>query len=252
MDALEQLIEYRDVDPVDDRLVAQVVDTITRAARDDQRHPRHHRSTPRRHRNGRRLAVVSGAVIAALAAGGGLAAATGLFGPPHPLPAALWFMSSPDPSKVPGAVVQLNVPGPEGTTFRVVTDTVTANNQIQSCVALAIEGPSGKPLPVNGDGVCAGLAAPPGSTVPQLLQETPSGGLTIWRAPSGANFLRHIRTMASPGSPRLRSPTIEESPRPPNLPTPADTPSTSRRPASSATAISSSPTSPGRSFTPKT
>lgn len=189
MDALEQLIQYRDVDPVDDRLVAQVVDTITRAAHDGQRHHRHHPSAPRRHRNGRRLAVVSGAVIAAMAAGGGLAAAAGLFqSHPTPLPASLSFLSGSDPSKAPGATVQTSIAGPGGTIFRVVTDTLTTNNQADTCVALAIESPSGQPIPHRPPGMCELNQSPPGQPVPTLRLVTPGVGMSQWRSPSGATF----------------------------------------------------------------
>lgn len=192
MDVLEQLSEYRHVEPVDDHVVAAVVEMIASAL--SGRHPlglggRRSRRGSRRLRPGRRLAAATGAAVVVLAAGGGLAAATGLFqSSPTPLPSALSFLSAPDPAKTPGVTVQSSLAGPEGTTFRVVTDILTVDNRTDTCIALAIEGRDGQAIPHSPPGMCELLQALPGQAMPQIRQVTPGIGLSQWRAPSGATY----------------------------------------------------------------
>lgn len=190
MDALEQLSQYRHVEPVDDGVVAAAVETISAALAAD-----HRRATARtwlasrRRRHGRRTAIACGGALVALAGGGGIAAAAGLFDSATPLPQAQLFQSSTDPAKVPGATLRLSVPGPEGFTLQVVTDHATAVDQSDTCVALGIIGPDGRPAATHGYATCSGLVAPPGSTVPpQQPATTPSGGVETWKAPSGVNY----------------------------------------------------------------
>ena len=90
-----------------------------------RRHPRRHRL-----RRVRPVPAVAVAVIALAGVGAGVAAATGVL-PWWPAEqAAMSAMSSPfatsaDPAAVPGSTVRLSLPGPESTTFEIVTDTVT-------------------------------------------------------------------------------------------------------------------------------
>jgi hypothetical protein len=191
MDALEQLSQYRDVEPASDSVVAAALDTITAAFPSNAARTRRKMSPSirRRPRLGRRSAIAAAGALAVIAAGCGIAAAAGPFDPPQPSPAATSFMSSPDPAKVPGAKVQLSVPGPEGTTFQVVSDTVTTPNQTAACVALGIIGSHGEPLADHPGGGCADVIAAPGGTVPpRLAQLTPSIQLQVWHSPSGASY----------------------------------------------------------------
>lgn len=197
MDALEQLSQYRHVDPVDDRIVAAAVDTITAALAGGPKP----RTASRPLRRRRRTAIATGGVLAAVAAGCGIAAAAGVFYPPKPPSGALVFSSSTDPAKVPGATLQLSISGPEGITFQVVTYSVTTESQSASCVALGIIEPDGQPDTTHGNAGCSGMSAPTGETIPAppaLQQVTPSSDLEIWSAPSGASYYL-IYGRGSPG-----------------------------------------------------
>lgn len=191
MDALEHLSQYRHVDPVDDSVVDAALDTIAAAiAAEQPEASRSRRSSARRGRRGRRVAI-GASVLAVMAAGSGIAAAAGVFNPLTPTPRVLDFMSSTDPVRVPGAILQLSLPGPEGTTLQVVTDNVTTAKEFDTCLALGIIGRSGQPA-ANlrlGHASCGDLFAPPGNTVPpQPQQITPSITLERWRSPSGETY----------------------------------------------------------------
>jgi hypothetical protein len=188
MNALEELSRCRDVEPPDDQVVATAVATIVDAARRDRRGGGQPGQRLRRRVSGApRLVAVVGGFAAATVIGGGIAAATGLFdGPPQPLRTALAFMSSPDPSAVPGATVRISVAGPEGTTFRLVTGNFASGGRVDECVALGIETADGHHE--AGHGGCSLLSVSPGTPAPVIRQLTPSIQLEIWRAPSGASY----------------------------------------------------------------
>lgn len=190
MDALEQLSHYRHVDPVDDGIVAATVDTIAAAVAVGHRDTavRRRPAPSWRRTRGRRIAIAAGAVLTAMGAGSGIAAATGLFSPTQQPPRVQSFMGSLNPAKVPGATLQLSIPGPEGTTLQVVTDDVTTSDQVADCVALGIIGPDGQPESTGGRAGCSTGNFEPGGTAPTLRQMTPSINLQIWKAPSGANY----------------------------------------------------------------
>lgn len=191
MDALEQLSQYRHVDLVDDRVVDAAIETITAAQAADHKRSLSPRrlTSQRRSRRRHRTPIVAASALAVMAGGCGIAAAAGLFDPPTPLPRAQTFMSSTNPAKVPGARLQLSLPGPEGVTLEVVTDRVSTNNQWDECVALGIIGPDGQAASSHGNAECSGLVAPVGGTVPSPSKPvSPSEALEIWRAPSGTTY----------------------------------------------------------------
>jgi hypothetical protein len=141
----------------------------------------------------RRLGVVVGASIGIIAAGGGIAAATGVL----PLPwadqkAGVSFINSSDPASVPGSKVQATLLGPESTVWTVVTDVVdNGPTNFETCSAMSIRGPQGKAvLGDAGFGGCSFGSAVPGGTVSasQEHQISPSISITSWKAPSGATF----------------------------------------------------------------
>lgn len=143
-------------------------------------------------------AVISGAVII----GTGVAAATGMLSPSavqqnvqHTLTPAMSMLGSPDPAAVPGAVVRLTTPGPEGTVLQVVSDDGNNNDLVAgSCVAVTVMMPSGAPAPGAADadrGGCEGVVAESlGGTLP-AADRTSQGALVTtswWVAPSGQGY----------------------------------------------------------------
>lgn len=190
MDAFDQLSQYRDVPPVDNRVVSAALDVLSAAisANSGSEASRRGSASWRRLRRSHRIAVAVAGALALVGAGCSIAAAAGLFDPPTPLPSAQIFMTSTNPAKIPGAAVQLNIKGPDGVTFEVVTDTVSSDNQSDDCVALGIIGADGQPAASHGNAECAGLVAPVGSSVPPLKPVSPSEALEIWSAPSGITY----------------------------------------------------------------
>lgn len=205
MDALEYLSHYRDVDPVDDDVVTAAVDAITSAVTADHRDQLAptRKVWSRRLSRGHRIAIAAGTVLTVAGAGSGIAAATGLFNPSQPPQRARAFMSSPDPAKMPGATLQLSIPGPDGTTLQVVTYNVRTSDQIADCVALGIIGPDGRPELPTGYALCSGGGFEPGGAVPTLRQASPSLSLQIWKAPSGADYYLIFGQAAIPGVVRV-------------------------------------------------
>jgi hypothetical protein len=186
MDALEHLSQYRHVDRVDDSVVDAALETLAAAVAAD-RPPGASRSSPgsaRRLRRGRRI-VIGASVLAVMAAGSGIAAAAGVFNPLTPTPRA--------PVIPPVYILELSLPGPEGTTFQVLSLNVTTAQASDACLdpVLTIGGPGGQPAATfsRGHASCGHLVAPAGSTVPpQPQQITPSVALEKWRAPSGEAY----------------------------------------------------------------
>lgn len=187
MDALEQLSHYRHVEPVDDSVVDAAVEAVTVAACGD---PVSTGGPTRRAGRRRRLTLAVGAALAAMAAGGGIAAAAGVFqGPPPLLPSVQALLSSPNPAEVPGATVQQSIAGPDGTTLQVVTDTAIADNQVDSCAILTINGPNGQPEYIDGRFECSGLVTPAAGTVDMSQPATtPTISRTVWQAPTGSSY----------------------------------------------------------------
>ncbi len=135
------------------------------------------RAAGRRRRRHQRLALSAGSGAALAVAGTGIAAATG---------ALPWwtsdteFVSSPfataqDPAAIAGSQVRLAVPGPESTTFEIVTNTVTIAGRQETCTAVAVTDAQGGSQHLTTSCGRAGAAV------------AYAGGLD-WQAPSGATY----------------------------------------------------------------
>jgi hypothetical protein len=138
------------------------------------------RLTGHRLRRFRPLPAVAVAVIALAGVGAGVAAATGVLPWWHAEQAAMSAMSSPfatsaDPAAVPGSTVRLSVPGPESTTFEVVTDTVTVGTDQEHCTAIAVTDARGRSQHLMTSCGAAGAAVA-------------EAGRVDWQAPSGAAY----------------------------------------------------------------
>jgi hypothetical protein len=123
------------------------------------------RLRPRRFRP---VLAVAVAVIALAGVGAGAAAATGV------LP---WWNSERAISSftVAGSTVRLSVPGPESTTFEVVTNTTTVGGERENCTAIAVKYAQGRSQQgLTGCGAPGAIAAKAGSF--------------DWQAPSGVTY----------------------------------------------------------------
>ena len=147
-------------------------------------------------------AVISGAVII----GTGVAAATGCSrrrqsqqNVQHALTPAMSMLGSPDPAAVPGAVVRLTTPGPEGTVLQVRSDLDGNNNDLVagSCVAVTVMMPSGAPAPGAADadrGGCEGVVA---ESLGRRSQPQTEHRRARWSRPPGGS---HPPARATPSS----------------------------------------------------
>ncbi|MES1246586.1 MAG: hypothetical protein ABUS54_02805 [Actinomycetota bacterium] len=103
-----------------------------------------------RHRSRRRRGLLVAALVAACTvAGAGVAAATGVLPWWNRVQSMRTAMSSPfataaDPAAVPGSAVRLSAPGPESTTFEIVTGTVNVATGQASCTAIAVRDAQGR------------------------------------------------------------------------------------------------------------
>jgi hypothetical protein len=87
------------------------------------------------------------------------------------------FVTRPNPAALPGSNVVLTVPGPESTTFEVITNnTVTIGGKVNSCVAVINNDSHGQRQGAGLTGCGATGAAPLGA------------GSFDWQAPSGTKY----------------------------------------------------------------
>ena len=132
-----------------------------------------------RPRRGRSRTAAIGVAVA-IAGTGGLAAAAAAGDLPNPWAGhavdSLPFLTSPDPAAQPGATVKLAVPGPESTVFQIINAPVTLpSGTTGECSDFVVKDRQGRSkTSVSG---CGGPSA-----------ARPENGLTVWQAPSGANF----------------------------------------------------------------
>jgi hypothetical protein len=134
----------------------------------------------RRRRKRERLVLfaVSSAVVALAAAS--IATATGVMpwirGEQQFLSTP--FVTTPNPATVPGSKVVLTVPGPESTTFEVITNnTVTIGGELNSCTAVINKDAQGRFQPIG-----TGCAGPNAVTAKDVSESSD------WPAPSGAKY----------------------------------------------------------------
>lgn len=135
---------------------------------------------PARRRRGRRRLVVAavGGVLVLLAAAG-VATGTGVL--PWITRAQEFdstpFVTTSTPETLPGSNVVLSVPGPEATTFEIITnDTVTIGGKVNSCVAVINTDAQGQRQGAGLTGCGPARAA------------SPAAGEFDWQAPSGATY----------------------------------------------------------------
>jgi hypothetical protein len=135
------------------------------------------RAAARRRRGHKRLALIAGAGAAFVVAGTGIAAATGVI-PWWASKAAVDsspFATAPEPAAVAGSTVRLTVPGPESTTFELVTNTVTMGATQVNCTAVAVKDARGRSQHLTNGCGTPGMA-------------TPRAASFDWQAPSGATY----------------------------------------------------------------
>jgi hypothetical protein len=90
------------------------------------------------------------------------------------------FVTTPNPATQPGSDVVLSVPGPESTTFEIVTNnTVTIGGKVNSCVAVINKDSQGQPQGAGLKG--CGPAGAAGAAVA-------GAGSFDWQAPSGTKY----------------------------------------------------------------
>jgi hypothetical protein len=154
----------------------------------DAQHQRRPRATA--------VVVVSGVLLV----GTGVAAATGALSPSaikqnaqHALTPAGSILGSPDPASVPGAVVRLSTPGPEGTVLQVTSDAGTYNDlAAASCVTITISEPNGSAAPGSQEADKGGCAVVGTSSLddPLPVGDAVSAGETVttWSSPSGQSY----------------------------------------------------------------
>jgi hypothetical protein len=132
-----------------------------------------------RRRGRRRLGLIAASCAAFAVAGTGIAAATGV------MP---WWMShtspvdsspivtSPDPAAVAGSIVQFTAPGPESSTFEIVTGTPATVGAVQvTCTVTAVKDAQGRSQHVLESCKQPGMLDARGATVD-------------WQAPSGTLY----------------------------------------------------------------
>jgi hypothetical protein len=133
----------------------------------------------------RPLVAVAVGVIALAAIGAGAAVGTGVlpWWQHHEEVMALPFFTSADPAALPGSIVHISAPGPEGLTFEFVTnDTEMVGTVQQHCSGLFAKDAQGRPL-----GGFPTECGPASAFHPQA----PSGEttyMTFLGAPSGAPY----------------------------------------------------------------
>jgi hypothetical protein len=131
----------------------------------------------RRHLRRRRVVLIAAVGAAITIVGAGVAAATGVlpwWSSVHAIESSP-FATSADPASVPGSTVRLSVPGPDSTTFEVVTNTVTIGTDQENCTAIAVKDAQGQ-----SQHLMASCGAP-GAAVAQT-------GSFDWRAPPGVTY----------------------------------------------------------------
>jgi hypothetical protein len=136
------------------------------------------RAAARRRSGPRRLGLVAGSGAAFAIAGTGIAAATGVL-PWWTSVAAVRsspFATAQDPAAVAGSQVRLAVPGPESTTFEIVTNTMATGAGQMNCAAVAVKDANGRSQHLTTS--CGGA----GAAVAR------AAGLD-WLAPSGAAYI---------------------------------------------------------------
>ena len=99
------------------------------------------------------------------------------------------FVSEPNPATLPGSKVVFTAPGPESTTFEIITNnTVTIGGKVNSCVAV---------INVDSQGQAQG-AGPRGCGTASTVAPGTLGGFGAgsfgWQAPSGTNYAVVIGT----------------------------------------------------------
>jgi hypothetical protein len=136
------------------------------------------RPTRQRLRRFRPVLAIAAGVIALSIVGAGVAAATGVL-PWWKTQQAIMaspFFTSTDPAAVAGSTVYLSVPGPESTTFEIVTNsTVTVGTLQEHCTAIVVKDAQGRSQ--RGLTSCGAAGA-----------ATANAGSFEWQAPSGATY----------------------------------------------------------------
>lgn len=141
----------------------------------------------RRHRGHKRLVLT--AVAGGLVLLGAAAAATAIGVMPWISRAQEFssapFVTTPAPETLPGSNVVLTVPGPESTTFEVITNNaVTIGGKVNSCVAVINKDSHGQPQGAGLKGCGPAGAAGPGAAGAAV----PAAGSFDWQAPSGTTY----------------------------------------------------------------
>jgi hypothetical protein len=151
----------------------------------------------RRRRRERLVLIAVPSAVVALAAAG-IATATGVM--PW-ITREQQFTSTPfvtvsNPATVAGSKVVLTVPGPESTTFEVITNnTVTIGGKVNSCVAVINKDSQGQPqgAGLKGCGAAPRASGPPGAA-------GAGAGSFDWQAPSGTKYAVVEGTEATPNA----------------------------------------------------
>ena len=92
------------------------------------------------------------------------------------------FVTTPAPERLPGSNVVVTVPGPESTTFEIITNnTVTIGGKVNSCVAVINKDSQGQQRGAGLKGCAPVRAAGPGA-------ESFRAGSFDWQAPSGTTY----------------------------------------------------------------
>ena len=129
-----------------------------------------------RRRGHKRLGLLAGSGAAFAVAGTGIAAATGVmpWWRTHELDSRP-FLSSADPTSVAGSQVRFTAPGPESTTFEIVTKAMTVRGTGVDCTALAVKDTQGSSQHLTSACGTADMAVPRAASID-------------WQAPSGATY----------------------------------------------------------------
>lgn len=130
-----------------------------------------------RRRRSKRLALMAGSSAAFAVAGTGIAAAAGVLPWWTSVEATTSspFATAQDPAAVAGSQSRLTIPGPESTTFEVVTNTMTTGAQHLNCTAVAVKDAHGRSQHLTNS------CGAPGAF-------TALAGSFDWQAPSGATY----------------------------------------------------------------
>jgi hypothetical protein len=170
------------------------------------------RPSRERLRRFRPLVAVPVGVIALAAVGAGAAVGTGVlpWWKHHEAIMALPFFTSADPAALPGSIVNISAPGPEGTTFEVVTnDTEMVGTVQQHCWGIFAEDAQGRPqgAVLRGCGPAGALVArgdprqvPSGATTYAVFSGAPSGATyAVFTGPTPVSTAATVALVAGDG-----------------------------------------------------